>query len=387
MKPEPTNFESEAGGEATSEAHVEELLDRAGRGDPRPRLGRRDDRRKTLIALISCLAVLSFLVFIVQNPGLVTRPGARFVGQVAFSPDGKSLTWTAESTGEGRVVVWDLDHRRQRLLIGPRDGDPDRVAVSTYTSVAFSADGRTIATGTRSTPGPDPRVILWDSETGRRKQILRGHSDGVIAVAFSPDGKTLASASRDGTVKLWDTASGRARATLNAENAPVSSIAFSPDGRVLATGWADRWLRVWDVERGQISASLQGHTQAVTCVAFSPDGQTLASAGFDATLRFWDLQTGRERSIHQGFPNTCRSIVFSPDGKTVAIKFAETSTGALWDVDAGRVRTTFAHAAAGLAYARDGSILAVGGGAQGRVFLIDPFPAGPMPSPVSTDPN
>src|SRR5262249_45397788 len=150
----------------------------------------------------------------------------------------------------------------------------------------------------------------------------------------------------------------------------VTSMVFSPDGRLLATGWADRRVRVWDVSSGHLSAALPGHTQAVACIAFSPDGRMLASAGFDNTLRFWDLQAGRQRSTHEGFPTPCRSILFSPDGKTLALKFAETSTGALWDVDAGGVRATFANAAAGLAYAPHGTILAVAGGAQGRVFLV-----------------
>ena len=107
-----------------------------------------------------------FFLFIIQNPRLITRPKSPFISQVAFSPDGKRLTWIAESTGEGSIVIWNLDKRRQQLIIGPRDSEPDRAAVSTYTSLALSADGRIVATGTRSTPGPDPRVILWDSETG-----------------------------------------------------------------------------------------------------------------------------------------------------------------------------------------------------------------------------
>jgi WD40 repeat protein len=348
---------------------------------------RHRSRRKAPIRLLFCLAILSGLVLIIQNPALITRPSARFVGQVAFSPDGKTLAWTSESEREGRVAVWDLNHRRQRRLIGPRDSEPDRGAVSRYTSLAFSPDGRTIATGTGSTPDPDPRIILWDCETGRSQQILRGHSDAVSAVAFAPDGKTLASASRDRTVKLWDVALARARATLSVEHVPVSSMAFSPTGRLLATGWADRRVRVWDVSSGQLSAALPGHTQAVACVAFSPDGRTLASAGFDNTLKFWDLQTGRERSTYGGFPNTCRSILFSPDGKTLALKFAETSTGVLWDVDAGRLRATFGDAAAGLAFAPHGNLLAVAGGAQGRVFLVGTAPAGPLPGPVRTNPN
>ena len=103
----------------------------------------RKQRRNRLIALVSCLAVVMSLVFIIQNPALISRRSPGFVGQVAFSPDGKRLAWTSEGQGEGRVIVWDLEHRRQRLLIGPRDSEPDRVAVSTYTSLAFSPDGHT----------------------------------------------------------------------------------------------------------------------------------------------------------------------------------------------------------------------------------------------------
>src|SRR5262249_41686020 len=135
---------------------------------PPSNLGRRRDRRRTLVFLFSFLAVLGLLVVLIQNPGLITRSGARFVGQVAFTPDGKSLIWTTEEMREGRVVVWDLDQGRRRLQLGPRDQERDRITVSTYTSLALSPDGRTIATGARSTPLPDPRVILWDSETGRR---------------------------------------------------------------------------------------------------------------------------------------------------------------------------------------------------------------------------
>jgi WD40 repeat protein len=349
--------------------------------------GRPRHRRGRLIVLLSCLAAGGLIVFLIENPSLTTWQGARFVGQVAFSPDGKSLAWTSEGQGEGRVVVWDLDHHRQRLSIGPRQSEPELVVLCTYTTVAFSPDGRTIATAARTAPGPDPRVILWDAETGRGRAILRGHSDAIIAVAFSPDGRTLASAARDHVVKLWDLESGRERVSLIVGNVPVTSIAFSPDSRALATGWGDHVVRICDVATGKISASLEGHTQAITCVAVSPDGQALASAGFDGTLRFWELQTCRERQVHAGFPNTCRSIVFAPDGKTLAIKFAETSIGALWDVERAELKSTFGYAASGLAYAPDGSLLAVGGGARGRVFLVDTLPRSQTPGPLRTNPN
>jgi WD40 repeat protein len=349
---------------------------------------RRSHRRRPLVALLSCLGILGVFFSFIQNRDYFTRSAPRFVGQVAYSLDGKRLAWTSEGDGEGRFAIWDMVRNRQRLLIGPRDSERERTSVSTYTSLAFSPDGSVIATGTRSIPNPDPRVIVWDCQSGLCKQILRGHSDAVFAVAFAPVGGALASASRDRTVKLWDLTSGRERATLNAGTASVSSIAFSPDGRSIATGWSDRMIRVWDVQTGRVAALLQGHMQAVICVAYSPDGRTLASGGFDATLRLWDVQTGQERSVRGGFANVCRSVEFSPDGKTLAIKFAETSTGAFWDVETRQVRATFPNASAGLAFAPDGSILAVGGGARGRVYLIttsvDNLPSN---RPIRTNPN
>jgi WD40 repeat protein len=362
------------------------MAENSASAQPLSGIGRHRDRRTTLVTLLACLGAVSFVVFIVQSPSLFRQPSFRFVGQVAFSADGTRLAWTSEGTDEGRVVLWDLQQHRQRGIIGPRDSEPDLGAVSTYTSLAFSPDCRTIATGTRSTPAPDPRVILWDCESGCCTQVLRGHSDAVIALAFSPDGKTLASASSDRTVKLWDIVSPQPRASLAVGNTPVTSIAFSPDGRLIATGWADRLIRLWNVETGLLAMSLSGHTKAITCVAVSPDGRTLASASFDGSLRLWDLGTGRLRTSATGFPNACRSIVFSPNGRVLALKFAETSNGGLWDLDLGRMTATIPNATAGLAYSHDGGMLAVAGGALGRVFLVDVAKQS-MSGPLRTSPN
>jgi len=354
--------------------------------DPPHPAARRRNRHKNLVVLLSCLALGAFAVVLVQNPALRLGREPEFVGQVAFSPDGKRLGWTSEGRGEGRVVVWDLHSGRRCLLIGPRDSEPELTVRSTYSTLAFSPDGLIIATGTRSAPGPDPRVILWDSTTGQRKRIFRGHTDAVIALAFAPDGKTLATASRDRTVRLWDPDTGQERSGLQAGNASVTSLAFSPDGRSLASGWTDHLVRIWNVEAGTLSASLQGHRKGVSCVTYSPRGM-LASGGFVATLRLWDPSSGQARSTHEGLPNTPRAMSFSGDGMTLAIKFAETSTGTLWDVEAGMPRATFENAAAGLAFAPEGSTLATAGGAQGRLFLVDALATTTAADPVSTSPR
>ena len=178
-------------------------------------------------------------------------------------------------------------------------------------SVAFSPDGRTLASGSWE------RIHLLDAVTGEHKQTFRGHTRWVYSVAFSPDGSTLASGGSDGTIRLRDTVTGEHKETLTGHTNWVRSVAFSPDGSTLASGRSDGTIRLWDAVTGEHKETLTGHADPVYSVAFSPDGGILASGGSDGTI-LWDALTGEHKETLTGHTSNVRSVAFSPDGGILA---------------------------------------------------------------------
>jgi WD40 repeat protein len=168
-----------------------------------------------------------------------------------------------------------------------------------------------------------------------RSEIWRGHSESVLAVAYSPDGLTLATGSGDGSVKLWDVSKKIVRATLQGHGAQVESVTFSSDGKTLASAGWDRTVKLWDVATGKIKNTLQGHRSSVMAVAFAPDGRTLASGSFDRTVKLWDVLTAKERRTLEGHSEAVRSLTFSPDGMTLASGSADGKVG-LWLAETGK---------------------------------------------------
>ncbi len=222
---------------------------------------------------------------------------------------------------------------------------------ATVSTVAFSPDGKTLASGSR-----DNTIRLWDVRLGQEFKVLTGHSGNVNSIAFSPDGKTLASGSEDNTIRLWDVNSGR---ELKVFFGSIRSIAFSPDGKTLASGMGNYAIKLWDVVSGQESKTLIGHSDLAVSVAFSPDGNTLVSGGFDKVIRLWDAATGQQLKTFNGHSDRVYSVAFGSDGKTLASVSAD-NTIRSWDVASGQeliARRGHSQNVSSVAFSSDGKTL------------------------------
>ncbi len=192
-------------------------------------------------------------------------------------------------------------------------------------SVAFSPDGRLVASSSRTS------AELWDVGTGTLIRQFLGHTEFVNSVAFSPDGKTLATASFDKTVRYWDVGTGQERFRSTGHEQGITFVTYSRDGTLVASGAYDNTVRIWDAASGKNRHVFTGATGPILGLAFSPDGQTIAACGCETPIRRWSLATAKELPALEGSPANVRSIVFSPDGKELFSSCCDSSIRQ-WDL-------------------------------------------------------
>ncbi|WP_203774834.1 nSTAND1 domain-containing NTPase, partial [Paractinoplanes deccanensis] len=282
--------------------------------------------------------------------------GTAAVEQVVFAAKGGGLATIAD---DGSARLWDTGSGRLRAaLAGP------------VSEVAFSPDGKTVAAA-----GRDGVVRLGEPPT----VTLTGHRGAVNEVAFSPDGKTVASGGSDGEVRLWDVAGGRLRARLPGHDGEVTDLEFTRDGRTLVTGSFDPLgedsgddVRLWDVATGRAGAVVGGGDTPLDIMTVSRDGRTLAAGSADGTVHLWALPGGRPRATFTGHTGSVTELAFSPDGRTLASgSFDEEGadgTVRLWDAAKGRRGPALTGTHNAMAFAPDGRTLATAGEAGVRLW-------------------
>ena len=302
-----------------------------------------------------CFSAFAFLLLIVYLQAADTPIVIELEGRTdhnhsaAFSPDGKKVAMVgARSGGESAILIWDVETGKelQRLIVHREAPDSFRVD-DRFSSVAFSPDGKKIVTS-----GWDNFIRIWNADSGEELLHWKGYTGGgnqhVYFVAFSPDGKNIAS--QDNDTRIWDAESGREvqrfRGKANFPRRDRDSdfpnyayrygFFFAPDGKkFFVTTGANNTARIvdWTTEPEVGIRGLRGHTAGVGAMAFSRDGKKVVTGSRDTTVRIWDVATGNERQRLEGHTGDIHFVAFSPDG-TKVVTISEDKTVRIWDLSA-----------------------------------------------------
>jgi WD40 repeat protein len=275
--------------------------------------------------------------------------------KVSWSPDGHLLAVTSlavHNTCGAMVRLWNVEGGRELVCLSGHEGG--------LTALAWSPDGRVLASA-----GDD--LWLWDAMRRRALACLSGHEGGVTALAWSPDGRLLASGSHDKTVRLWVREGGRELARLCRHDDDVLALSWSPDGCLLASGSHDKTVRLWDAD-GRERACLRRHEDVVIALSWSPDGEMLASASVDETVRLWDRDgrelacLGKAKLNRTGFAGPNYRLNWSPNGQVLASALGDDGTVRLWTCGGDEIACLRGHerGVCALSWSPNGRLLASG---------------------------
>ena len=320
------------------------------------------------------------------------------VYSVAFSPDGARL---ASSSLDKRVTLWDLKTKAsivktvnspvysvtfspdgKMLALGGKETIPYLLDVSLgkdaeplsetghasrILSVAYSRDGKWLATASF-----DGAVKVWDIQLRKERLTLRGHSSDVRAVVFSPNGTSLATGSTDGTAKIWDVnKTGNSAPFPGGHTARISSVAFSPDSRLLMTGSIDRLVKLWNLDRAQQQSSLE-HEFEVYSMALSPDGRTVATGGSEGRVKLWDVSRPEKTRMFQLDKESMLALAFSPNGEKLAAGSSSGKVHVLNTIAMKEEQNFKGHDAKifSVAFSPDGRVLATGSDFESKTVKL-----------------
>jgi WD40 repeat protein/serine/threonine protein kinase len=296
------------------------------------------------------------------------------VRAISFSPDGKKIV---SGSGDKTLKIWQIDssvgmltlagtlagHQHAATVLGfvnlaQKDSDPEKMTLTGHkhavTAVAYSPDGKWIASGSL-----DNTIKIWDSQNGFEARSFNGHTGEVSCVAFVTGAKQIVSGSQDNTIKIWETQLDQPN--LKGHVRPVTGVAYSPDNTCLASASKDNTLKIWNILRGEELRTLTGHTDVVTSLAFIPNSKRIVSGSYDKSVRIWDFQSGRAIHVLSDHTNAVLCVAASPVGNRVA-SGSQDNSFVLWDGETGKKIFTKSHpgAVTCIAFSHDGNRLISG---------------------------
>lgn len=244
-------------------------------------------------------------------------------GEAPVLPGQRDVSSSSESMGGYTFIIMDVK---------TANGVKKHAKYQTHGTAAFSRNGALLAAAQNSSLATGNNrfsILLWEVPSQQLQFTFKGHEGEIKALGFAPDGKTLATGSKDGTIRLWNTTTGDQTASFSADT--NTALAFSPDSKTLASIYDDKRIKLWDINTGEELMTLKGNIGICYALAFSADGKILASGSHDGTILTWDTATGTKLTTLKGHDNWIKALTFSPDGKTLA-SGSEDGVIFLWNI-------------------------------------------------------